>query len=449
MTTLSSVSLLFPHLVILKMVATETELFLSVHSTEPFVPCSKCGTVSQRIHSSYLRHVQDTPIGLFIVWLQITVRRFRCDNPECYQKTFAEQHPDFVARRRRRTKRLLHQLEHIGLALGGAAGARLTSKLAMRASGSTLLRLLHQMETPLPEKPRVIGIDEWAFRKGGAYGTIIIDHESGRPIDLLPNRDSQTVQVWLKKYPSVEIVTRDRSGEYREAITETLPEAMQVADRWHLLKNLGETIQRYCSKHRQAIHQLVVVAMDTKASLNVSGQYRRYAPGPSRETLQKARQEERKALFAAVKARHTAGFSNIKIARELGLSHRTVGRWMKGENLPPDRRGGFKRKCLIDEYVPYLQQRIEAGCRNKSQLWREIKEQGFTGTRTIVGKWVRQNYNETSVEKVKWVLPTSRKLAWLLTCQTDDLEGDKKQLLEILLQDKELVELRQAAREFN
>jgi transposase len=215
-----------------------------------------------RQHSSYLRHVQDTPIGLFIVWLQLKVRRFRCDNPNCKRKTFAEQHLDLVDRRRRRTNRLLMQLVHIGLALGGAAGARLAGKLAMVASGSTLLRLLHHMETPPVEQPRVIGIDDWAFRKGRDYGTIIIDHETGRPIDLLPERDSKTVKQWLEKHPTVEIVTRDRSGEYREAITQALPDAVQIADRWHLLKNLGEAIQRHISRRYKAVRQLVVDSVE-------------------------------------------------------------------------------------------------------------------------------------------------------------------------------------------
>jgi transposase len=169
MTTSSCIPLLFPDLAIVKTEVTETELFLSVHSTEPSAACTKCGAVSKRIHSSYLRYVRDTPIGLFIVWLRIKVRRFRCENPKCEWKTFAEQFPELFACRRRRTTRLLVQLSQICLALGGAAGARLAGKLAMTVSGSTLLRLLHKMEAPLPEEPHVIGLDDWAFRKGRNY----------------------------------------------------------------------------------------------------------------------------------------------------------------------------------------------------------------------------------------------------------------------------------------
>jgi transposase len=446
-------------LAIVKTEVTETELFLSVRSTEPSAACTKCGAVSKRIHSSYLRYVRDTPIGLFIVWLRIKVRRFRCENPKCEWKTFAEQFPELVACRRRRTTRLLVQLSQICLALGGAAGARLAGKLAMTVSGSTLLRLLHKMEAPLPEEPHVIGLDDWAFRKGRNYGTIIVNHESGKPIDLLPDRDSETVQEWLGKYPTIEVVTRDRSGEYRDAINIALPAAVQVADRWHLLKNLGKAIQRYFSRHRKSVRQLIVEAVATgefhPTDLNVTEKYRRYAPGPSRQSLHEARQEEREALFAAVKARHAEGVYTTDIADEFDLSRQIVSEWVNSESLSPDGRGRFKRKCLIDDHVPYLRQRIAAGCTNKSQLWREITEQGFTGSRTIVGKWVRQNYStngeiaeELSASKVEVTIPSSRELAWLFARHTDELEEDEKQLLEVLMRDAELAELRQAAHEF-
>ncbi len=176
MTTSNLIPFIFPGLVIIETIMTDTELLILVQSNNTSARCSKCGAVSMRYHSSYLRHVQDTPIGLIMVWLQLKVRRFRCDNQNCKQKTFAEQCLGIVDRRRRRSNRLIMCLMQIGLALGGSAGARLASKLAMAASTSTLLRLLHQMEAPLIEEPRVIGIDDWAFRKGRKYGTLIIDH---------------------------------------------------------------------------------------------------------------------------------------------------------------------------------------------------------------------------------------------------------------------------------
>lgn len=437
---------------------TETELFICVESSQAAATCTACQTLSHQEHSSYLRQVQDSPIGVSTVWLQIKVRRFRCPNPHCEQRTFAEQYAAVVSRRRRRTHRLISSLTQIGLALGGAAGARLAGKLAMTASTSTLLRVLHQLKAPPVEKPRVIGIDDWAFRKGRDYGTLIIDHETGKPIELLSKRDRETVKAWLEKHPTIEIVTRDRSGEYREAITQALPDAVQVADRWHLLGNLREAIERHLSRHYQTVRQLVAQSAEgeeKQVHKNIGAKCRRYAPGTAREILHAVRTEEREALFAAVKARLAQGVYTPDVAEEFNLSRQTVSKWLHCETLSPDARGRFKQKCLIDDYVPYLRQRIEAGCTNKSQLWREVVGQGFTGTRTLVGKWIRQNYNpntesaeplvgkETSV-----TAPCPRELSWLLIRHSDELEDDEKQLVKLLLQDDNLAQLRQLAHQF-
>ena len=439
------------------MIAIGTKLFISIQSTEASANCPQCGTESSRRHSSYLRQVQDTPIGLFTVWLQLEVRRFRCSNQNCQQQTFAEQYPALVDRRRWRTNRVLQNLIQIGLALGGEAGARLAGQLAMEASPSTLLRLLHQMESPEVVEPRVIGIDDWAFRKGRDYGTLIVDHETGKPIDLLPERDCETVKKWLEKHPTIEIVTRDRSGEYREAITQALPDAVQIADRWHLLKNLCQAVQRHISRRYKVLSQVVANAIDEneQSNPNITAKQRRYDRGPGQEALHLARKEKREALFAAVKARYAEGVYTTDIAKDFNLSRQTISRWVNSETLPPDTRGRFKRKCLIDDYVPYLRQRIEAGCHNQSQLWREIREQGFPGDRTLVGRWIRQNYKTNNQalailprQKTEVAVPCARELSWLLIRHSDELEEDEKQILDALIQDDKLAELRHLTHEF-
>jgi transposase len=262
---------------------------------------------------------------------------------------------------------------HIGLALGGKAGSRLAGKLAMAASASTVLRQIRGLEASVAATPRVIGIDDWAFRKGRDYGTIIIDHESGKAVDLLPARDCETVKQWLEKHPSIEIVTRDRSGEYREAIDQALPEAMQIADRWHLLKNLRDAVQRHLSRRYKAVRQLVVDSLASSAddvdNKNIAKR-RRYAPGPAREEIHVARTDTREALYVAVKALYAKGVYTTDIAQEFNLSRQTISRWVKFESLVPDTRGRFKRKYLIDDYESYLCRRIAEGCTNQSQLWR-------------------------------------------------------------------------------
>jgi transposase len=414
--------------------------------------------MSGRHHSSYQRRVQDTPIGLLKVWLQVRVRRFRCPNQPCRQQTFAEQYLDLVQRRRQRTQRLITNLTQIGLALSGQAGTKLADKLGMTASGSTLLRLLHHLETPAVEQPRVIGIDDWAFRKGRSYGTLIVDHERGKAIDVLPDREGETVKQWLAQHPTVEIVTRDRSGEYREAISQALPHAVQIADRWHLLKILGDAVQRHLSRHYRTVCQLVAHSADGASEpvkVKVRANHRRYAPGPAREALHAARTEQRAALFAAVKARYEQGVYTPAIAKEFNLSRQTVSRWVNSTSLPPDTRGRFKQKCLIDAFIPYLRQRIEAGCTNQSLLWREISQQGFTGTGSLVGKWIRQHYQVKAQtmdplprKKSKGEVPSPRELAWILIRHQDELAENEQQLLKLLLQDIKLAELRQLALQF-
>jgi transposase len=266
------------------------------------------------------------------------------------------------------------------------------------------------------------------------------------------------VKQWLERHPSVEIVTRDRSGEYREAISQALPEAVQIADRWHLLKNMGEAVQRHLSRHYRTVHQLVANLAeeeDEPVKAKIRTKNRRYAPGPAREALHTARTKQREALFATVKARHQQGVYTTDIAKEFNLSRKTVSRWINCETIPPDTRGRFKTKCLIDDYIPYLRQRIEAGCTNQSLLWREISQQGFTGTCSLVGKWIRQHYQTKAQpmdtlprQKSKVEVPCPRELTWLLIRHKDELAEDEQQLLQVLLQDTKLAELRQLAHEF-
>lgn len=402
--------------------------------------------------------MRDTPIGLKPVWLEIQVRRFRCYNEQCRQKTFAEQFPDLVGRRRRHTHRLMANLAQIGLATGGEAGVRLAKKLAMHTSPATMIRLTRQLDTPVTKTPRIIGIDDWAFRKGRNYGTIIIDHELGKPIDLLPSSAGNDCKEWLEKHPSIEIVTRDRSGEYRDAITQALPDATQIADRWHLIKNMGDTIERHISKRYKSLRESMAnLTKEDAVDLDTENgeKRRRYAPGSERETIHKASSEARQALYDAVKARRAQGAYTTDIARELNLSRSTVSQWVNSESLPPDNRGRFKRKSLIDDYEVYLRARLAEGCTNQSQLWREICKQGFTGNRELVSKWIRENgmsprANSTSpaIQKDTIALPRPRALTWLLIRRKDELDEDEQYLLKLLLRDTKIAEIRTLAHKF-
>jgi transposase len=219
--------------------------------------CSVCGHKSSRIHSCYVRRLSDLPWAGIKTTLFLKVHKFFCDNPECSRKIFTQRLEGLKAYARR-TTRESSQLVSIGMAIGGNGGSRLAMKLGMIVSASTVLRLIHAQSTVWNNPPRVLGIDDWAMRKGQVYGTILADLEKHKAIDLLPDRESETLEKWLKNHPGIEIISRDRAGNYAEGATKGAPQAIQVADRWHLLKNLTEALKRIMEKHQQLNRQVAL-----------------------------------------------------------------------------------------------------------------------------------------------------------------------------------------------
>jgi transposase len=247
-------------------------VILTVTSIQGEAFCPVCGQPSWRIHSSYARQPGDLALAGERVRLHLNVRRFFCANLACQRKTFAERLPGVLKPFARRTNRLTDKLRTLGQALGGEAGSRLAADLAMPVSPDTLLRLIRQSDLPSAATPTVLGVDDFALRKGRTYGTILVDLEQHQVVDLLPDRSADSLAEWLLKHPGVKIISRDRGGSYAEGARRGAPDAEQVADRFHLLKNLREALEPLLSREHAHLPKMTVSATNLPDSASAAQQ---------------------------------------------------------------------------------------------------------------------------------------------------------------------------------
>jgi transposase len=218
-------------------------VIVAARAAAPFCSCPTCGGISRRVHSRYVRQLSDLPASGRSVLIRTVVRRFRCDHATCRTRIFAERLGESLAARfARRTTRLECIVHQLGLVLGGRPAANLARRLMLPVSNDTLLRAVRRHATWQPGPSTVIGIDDWAFKRGQRYGTIICDLERRCVITLLPDRESATIESWLAQHPEIAIIARDRGGGYGEAASRALPSAIQVADRWHLIENASAAL---------------------------------------------------------------------------------------------------------------------------------------------------------------------------------------------------------------
>ena len=243
-----------------KIIQHDSSLTLVVRAAQPQAQCPRCHRPSSRTHSYYTRKVADLPWHGVAVRLALRTRRFRCKNSLCTKRSFCERLPRVVAHYGRKTARLEDALRLIGYLLGGEAGARATLKLAIRTSPDTLLRRVRAATRPCSPTPRVLGVDDFAFRKGRRYGTLLVDLERRRVIDLLPDREAATLAAWLRAHQGVEVVTRDRSPTYASGINEGAPGAVQIADRFHLLMNVREALEKVMMRQNRLLRSRSLAA---------------------------------------------------------------------------------------------------------------------------------------------------------------------------------------------
>jgi transposase len=392
------------------LMVTDERIMLDLIATQTAALCPTCLSDSTRIHSYYQRSVADLPWACLRVHLHIHVRRFLCANAACPRLTFAEPLPEVVARSARRTTRLADQQRRLGLDVGGELGVRIAQRQGMPLSPDTLLRLARRASLPDRPTPHALGVDEWAYRKGQEYKTILVDLDTHRPIDLLPEYTAAAFAAWLEDHPGVDIIARDRAGTFADGAVQGAPDAVQVADRFHLMKNLREALEPILDRlttARQAAADLLADAapapaaqpqstsVETHASSLAAAEAPRPLPAggiprpPYLEQLQQQLRAKRKERYDQVVALHDAGKGVRTIARELSMNRQTIRRCVVAGKFP-ERASRPAVPSKLDPYTPYLEERWSVGETNGRQLWREIQAQGFGGSLALAARWARR-----------------------------------------------------------
>ena len=358
-------------------------VLVEARSTVRAAPCPTCRCWSGRLHGCYRRQLAERPILDKHVVLSVEMRRFKCMRADCTRRTFSEDIHALAGRHQRRTRSYARALHALGQALGGDAAARLAVELGLGTSADTMLRELRRSEDARRmHAPRVVGIDDWAIARGHRYGTIVVDLERREPIEVLEGREATGVADWLRAHPTIKIVARDRAGAYSEAVETALPKAQQVSDRWHLLTNLRDNVERMLQRlgpqMRQAARQIVI----GESTLGRQGMPR----GTGLRAWQRL-SDDRRALrvaqFEKVMALRAQGGTMKGIARELAIDHRTVRNFIVSGAFP-ERARRARGPTPLDAHRQYIEERIVQGCRCPRQIWREVRQRGYTGSRATV-----------------------------------------------------------------
>ena len=426
-------------------------LTLTVSSTQTNAQCPLCGAWTQRIHSRYQRTLADLPCLDFSLILLVQVCKFFCPNSECRRRIFTERIPEVVAPWARKTVRLVQRLQEIGLALGGAAGSRLGNHLGYSSCGSTLLNHLQRLPLPDFEIPKILGVDDFAFRKGHQYGTILVNLETNQPIALLADRKADTLADWLREHPGVEILSRDRSKTYKSAMDKAAPEAIQVADRFHLVKNLSDTLEIAFGNYRA---ELKAIEQGTNpAAVEDPDQTVVVSPQPTATAI--AQEQTRKnhqhrlERQRQIKALRKQQWSTAAIALEVGVSTRTVRRYLAQPDFPeiPTRRPTFGRS-LLDPYKPEIVAWWNSEIMDSNLLMSLLQEKGYQGSlrtlqRYLAGLREAQGLPPARI-RVDQPLPkvvdtqslplTPSRAAYLIVLKEENREPEEIKLLEHLVQ---------------
>lgn len=367
---------------------TDTVLTLHLVATAKSSACPLCARVATRVRSYYTRLVADAPCAGRQVHLLLRVRKFRCETADCPRQVFTERLAPFLEPWARMTTRFSKMIEAIGLATCGELGARLAPRLGMRTSPTTILRRTMALPTCPPEQVALLGIDDWSFRRGRKFGTILVDLATHAIIDLLPDRRSETAAAWMQAHPEIDIVSRDRGGDYAAAARKGAPQARQIADRFHLAQNLTDRIEVILARCRTEIRKASQQRDTPSRQDQPEGNDEQQTPAldqwqpaqdPQEKNAHVARQAERSDRYHQLVELRNQGLTLKEIARRLGMGERTVRYWFT-RGIPYEKsQQRRKRRSGFDPYASYVAEQWNQGHRHGQELWREIVAQGYKG----------------------------------------------------------------------
>lgn len=399
--------------------------------------CPICSTPSFAIHSFYRRKPADLPCAGRPLRLLLTVKKFFCRVASCPRKVFAERLPDLVEPASRLTIRLRTALQEVGFATGGKGGERLAQALGMRVTDTTVLWSLFLAPTPVVENVSVVGIDDWAWRRGKRYGTILVDLEKHQVIDLLADRSVDSAQAWFEAHPTVEVVSRDRGKTYAEAATGGVPLALQVCDRWHLCKNIGEAVEAFLVRTRVQLPADVSAEVDPAPPPEPPAAF---SVDPRSRQRQEDRLQRKWQLVEQVQDLRRRGASWRWIAEHLGLARNTVRKYGRAPADPPRQPTARpRRRSLLAPFEPYLLARWREGRQNAARLFEEIQVQGYQGSVSLLRMYcahLREHPEQAKTahpRKLRAVSASPRELRWLLGHPPEDLDAEEQERLSRLL----------------
>jgi transposase len=401
--------------------------------------CPLCAKPSARVHSQYSRTLQDLPWGPLRVQLHLQVRRFFCQNPACPRKIFTEPLTGLAERSARRTTRLREALLAIGWALGGQAGAWQCAAHAMPISRTTLLSLLRHWGSVARPTPRVLGVDDWTFQARSS-GTLLVDLERHQPVEVLLGSDEQVLADWLLAHPGVEVIVRDRGASYLKGATKGAPQAQQVLDRWHVLKNLGEVIQKTVAQQVDVLRQASEQVQQNTRQMSLAPpactqpESRRRKPARRKPPAISPRRAWQMAMHQQVHELAAEGKTQADIVRMLHLHPHTVRKYLRMPTFVAHYCSPYPSP--VEPYRAYLEARWQQGEVMIKTLWHELQEQGFTGSYKSVWTFVRtwplpagmtptssSSSVAASTRRGAPATPTPWRVKWLLLHKPEELNA--------------------------